>query len=156
MLRGFCLACFTLQRGAESQVPGEGPEQQQGNGSSEAGDSQPAKKPALSSSFSFRPSPLHKATQGLILRQSSLTPPSSIPGTLYSHTLHLCYIYAVVYNTHPLHFNIATCKSRSNNFKCVYTVSFCLANTCGITVYSIHTVYAYYSLFTNLYIYLHT
>ncbi|CAI8026227.1 Ran-binding protein 3 [Geodia barretti] len=40
-------------------------------------DTQPAKKPALSSGFSFRPSPLHKATQGLILRQSTLTPPST-------------------------------------------------------------------------------
>ena len=51
--------------------------QEEGDGEE---DTQPAKKPALSSSFSFRPSPLQKATQGLILRQSTLAPPSSTSG----------------------------------------------------------------------------
>ena len=67
-----------MQRSADTQVPeedvaGEGQEQ----GEDGEGDTQPAKKPALSSGFSFRPSPLQKATQGLILRQSTLTPPST-------------------------------------------------------------------------------
>lgn len=63
---------FTLsQRSAASQNP-----EDEGEGHIEEGGAQAAKRPALAG-FSFRPSPLHKATQGLILKQSTLTAPPS-------------------------------------------------------------------------------
>lgn len=99
-------SCLSSQRAAESQDPAE----EDGSKGSEEG-AQPAKRPAMSN-FSFRPSPLFKATQGLILRQSSLTPPSTT-GTSYTthiqstciylcilvyYSVHRCCVCAILYN----------------------------------------------------------
>ena len=72
-----------LQRPADSQSPED---------ESEGSGAQAPKRPALSG-FSFRPSPLQKATQGLILRQSSLatcTPSSTGERSTYLQTQYIC------------------------------------------------------------------
>ena len=76
-----CISVFQIQRPAADPAT-EGGGESEGHEASTATSSSvasppAAKRPAMPSNFVFRPSPLQQATQGFVLRQSSLKSPSS-------------------------------------------------------------------------------
>lgn len=126
-----------IQRQAEQQIPddNEGDENKEGSSSSSPGVLSPAaKRPALpsGSTFMFRPSPLQQATQGFVLRQSTLKSPVSTFGE------DICSIWAYVDGFWNDSFITCMCVQKSISVFKIWVVDPCSATSLKFYNHSSH------------------